>query len=193
MCSVTQPLWYYLLLSVGRDKMGCRLMTVLLLKQWKVWITGNHLQVKGRALVIGSCVVLLLLYRSSSPSNWAWIPNEPHMCPHQGAATTGQRLINAGGPRLCIRPEQPELPSSYKPEGKEMDHNSSSGFSRCVGVHPHRKLQPSPRNQTHMQPVESQNWSTLKHQGFWQLVSKCQMKPDNQVKTDDGLSAKNQN
>lgn len=31
-------------------------MTVLLLKQWKVWITRNHLQV---AAVISSCVVFV--------------------------------------------------------------------------------------------------------------------------------------
>lgn len=34
-------------------------MTVLLLKQWKVWITGNHLQVKDKAVAISSRVVFV--------------------------------------------------------------------------------------------------------------------------------------
>lgn len=85
---------------------------------------------------------------------------------------------NRGSPwwKICIRPERPELPSSNKPEGKEMDHNSSSGFCQHGGVHPLRKLRPSPRNQTwkcitlwkllNMQPVGSQPWS-VREFGSW--------------------------
>lgn len=141
MCSVTQPLWYYLLLSVGRDKMGCRrLMTVLLLKQWKVWITGNHLQVKDRAVVITSCVVFCCYCTGAAHQATVHEFLMSPMCvdvkEQQPRGSVWSTPENRGSP-WCIRPEQTELPSSYKPEGKEMANNS------CRGV-----LQPSPRKRT---------------------------------------------